>query len=296
MTNSNQNTALTSIIPIGNIENGLANLSMTLNGCKNLPIQIIIVDDLATRSKSDELVKLLQDFQDLNITYTNGKFGSPGLARNKGLTLAHAKWITFWDSDDVAIASEYLAMAESTKACRADIGIGDFSITSDFDGSLIETIKIENESSFLAGKIANRPGLWRLIFRREIIKNLNFASISMGEDQLYILDAFTKTKKFYFHHKEVYKYYVGAEFHLSTQSYAQLDFPILMEELVKRSCDGDLLALSVLSRQMISAVKSRLSNVKLLPKITFQLAHSKSGIRYLTFFYRHLLSFVIVRS
>jgi hypothetical protein len=118
----------------------------------------------------------------------------------------------------------------------------------------------------------------------------------MGEDQLFMLDALFKSKKVYFHHRVVYEYFVGLEFHLSKQKIAHLDFPKLIDELINRLRKNNLLAIAILSRQILSAIKSRPINLVLLPKTSLELLRSNNGF-YLTFlFYRDVATFLLNRS
>ena len=45
------------------------------------------------------------------IKILTGKFGSPGLGRNPGLTGASGEWACFWDSDDLGYPSPGSALS-----------------------------------------------------------------------------------------------------------------------------------------------------------------------------------------
>ena len=47
---------------------------------------------------------------------------------------------------------------------------------------------IEFENSFTLSGVALNPGIWRMIFRKEILDCMQFQEIYMGEDQIFLFE------------------------------------------------------------------------------------------------------------
>jgi hypothetical protein len=54
-----------------------------------------------------------------------------------------------------------------------------------------------------------KPGLWRWIIRRNLLSNITFPELSMGEDQCFIIRFFVKEPRVEFSQEIFYKYRIG---------------------------------------------------------------------------------------
>lgn len=178
---------MTSVIPVTNSAGRLDNLNKTLSEIKekNLNIQMIVVHDYRdelTRIELNSLHSYYKNF--LNIIILEGKFGSPGITRNYGKTLASTKWITFWDADDLPNINSLELIMPLLSEANCDAIIGHFNLVNK------ETSQRLNEKVFkepLLNSILQNPGIWRFIFDLKFIESLNFTNLRMGEDQEFIM-------------------------------------------------------------------------------------------------------------
>jgi len=131
-----------------------------------------------------------------------GKFGSPGNARNHGLSISKSKWVIFVDSDDVVNMNAVLSMIDRHDE-KSNVLVGKYEICDRVTGALF---KSECNSDPKMG-IAINPGLWRMIFLRESISKLRFSTSLMGEDQLFLLDFGIFGQRAQFFDNVVYRYF-----------------------------------------------------------------------------------------
>lgn len=125
-----------------------------------------------------------------------GKFGSPGRARNAGLKVAEAQYICFWDVDDEPSPSEFCHLLDLLTNSKADIAIGSWRTKSNSG-------VVRGVSPFEVGL---NPGIWRMIFRRQSIGEIEFAHSKWGEDQQFIAELFSQNLKIVSLERVVYEY------------------------------------------------------------------------------------------
>lgn len=90
--------------------------SMISQTCKN--IEIILVDD----NSSQDIVGFIRKYNDNRIIYIrNEKSIGPGGARNRGIDVAHGKYIAFCDSDDWVDLNYYETICQYLETSNANI-------------------------------------------------------------------------------------------------------------------------------------------------------------------------------
>lgn len=118
------------------------------------------------------------------VRFWHGSFGSPGSARNFGLEKSKSEYIMFWDVDDNPNVKNLSEVIRYMNLTLADVGIGNWSSESkSFDSSRLDNTPFP---------VAKNPGLWRIIFRKQMIGDTRFHKWKWGEDQLFIAQIFEK--------------------------------------------------------------------------------------------------------
>ena len=129
--------------------------------------------------------------------------GNPGGARNAGLTFATSDWVTFWDCDDEPLISEVLEVISSSNNLNKQVLVGSYQIKSLKDESL--TTRVLNESNWKIDLGLN-PGIWRFVFRRNLVGKILFPEARMGEDQVFLQRVFAKEPEVFLSQVVTYVY------------------------------------------------------------------------------------------
>jgi len=196
---SSDEVLLTAIVPISMMAGRLDRLRSWLSRLGNLPINIVLIHDVRDRETQLELEILINSFSNLNIELISGEFGSPGIARNAGLKTNLAKWVSFWDSDDLPNPSHYVEAILEAHA-TTEVIIGNFIVNSPAG---ITT----NEHQSNLDMVALSPGIWRFVFRHDVIQDKFFTDTRMGEDQLFLLQANVSKRNIRFTQSIFYEYF-----------------------------------------------------------------------------------------
>ena len=195
---------LTAIVPISRMAGKLSNFRYWFNSVNQLPMRIVIVHDFADDETSTEIREIIASSPQTDIRFLEGVFGGPGMARNAGLSEATSEWVCFWDSDDLPDVE--IAMSMIMKAdIRDEVLIGDFQIIDAEGVSEAKLVLHRNEIQ----NIATNPGLWRMIFRRSSIGQLQFENNLMGEDQVFLAQYNLASRRILFLNELVYSYVKG---------------------------------------------------------------------------------------
>jgi hypothetical protein len=193
--------SLSVVIPIGDIENKSKNFARILK-MDLTKVELIIVLDTPNAANRSRVKELLKRSNAVSTTLLEGVFGNPGDARNFGIQKATAHWITFWDVDDFPELDAILN-ALMHEEQNLDVIVGQFRVRNWHDGSMFG----EPSKDFVLSSIAFNPGLWRHIFRLELVKNLRFPSINMAEDQYFLALVYEKATKVFFSEDIFYNYF-----------------------------------------------------------------------------------------
>lgn len=169
-------------------------------------IKVIVIHDQLDEETEREL-RTLADSYDFQLV--TGKYGSPGIARNAGLTLAATEWIAFWDSDDRPHPREFLEMVTSASNSDKKWAVGSFCWKNEKTGLKYDEVISSNR----AIDIFVNPGIWRFAFKKEIIKS-TFSQHKLGEDQLFLSKIALNKEPGISFENVVYEYSHGGSGHL----------------------------------------------------------------------------------
>lgn len=203
---------LTAIVPISLMAGRLERLDRWLSNVGSQPINIVLIHDVRDEQTQHELMSLLNRHKNLDINFISGEYGSPGSARNAGLRTELAKWVTFWDSDDIPNIQTFInAIADAGPS--AEIIIGNFAVNTPTGIEL-------NQHHGDLNKVAISPGIWRFIFKSAVIQNTFFTDARMGEDQVFLLETNFAKRNIMFVDSILYNYFKDSNLQLTSNQKA----------------------------------------------------------------------------
>lgn len=211
MGSRHKNQLLTVVVPVSKMYGKMQNLFLWLNEVNDHDCEVIIVHDKQDTMTSDELQKQLQKFGSPKIRFLEGSFGSPGLARNFGKKYATGSYIMFCDSDDVLQLSKALESIE--KHPRPSVIIGGYLTVNSESRQQKERHKAPGNVL----QLAKSPGIWRFIFKSEVIQGIDFKDYRMGEDQLFLAHVGLLTQDVLRVSETLYHYYTNNKDQLTSQ-------------------------------------------------------------------------------
>lgn len=194
---------LSVVVPIRDMAGRLVPLFSWVEEALSLDCEIVLVHDFLDQRTEDELVRFVTLQRGKKIKFVSYPFNSPGLARNAGLNETSGEFIAFWDSDDLPEIKEALKIASECQMTNSDIGIGSFR-TCNETGEILRKYPIESQKNII--KIAIYPGLWRMLFRASILKNIKFTNLLLAEDQIFLTELKFAEKKILFKENLIYTY------------------------------------------------------------------------------------------
>ena len=204
MLSINKSVEMTTIIPIHNMEGKLDNLKRTLNHTCYLNIEVILVEDGCSDNTHEELSAIVKNLPDKsNISCYKVSFNNPGESRNFALEKAKGEWITFWDSDDLPCPEKYLELIDNLGG-KYNVIIGQYKI---YDFKKLKILYQSNEKNLL--QVAINPGLWRMIFHRNILQVVRFPALSMAEDQNFICKLNLQSEQYVISEDMAYTYIIN---------------------------------------------------------------------------------------
>lgn len=199
---------LSVIIPVARMAGRFARFSNFLETIKPGKVELIVILDEYDVATSNELAEILSRYTLLQVKFLKGHFGSPGAARNAGLQIASCEWIWFCDADDEPNLDIMLKSIESTHE-KYELLVFKYSKVNEISGA---EILFSGAHDFTS--VCLNPGLWRFLFRLDFIKTHKFENFSLGEDQLFLIQAGVFNSKALFIDQNVYKYSFGGNGHL----------------------------------------------------------------------------------
>jgi hypothetical protein len=180
---------LTVVVPVSRMAGKLELLKKWILLAQHKPIRVVVIHDWRDEETELELASFIKSLPNESVKFISGKFGSPGMTRNQAKEYIHTDWVAYWDSDDFPNIDGVLTAIKKS-GNEDEVLIGSFETKNFENGNTSEQIlPFEWKLS-----VATNPGLWRMIFKAEILQNLAFSDLLMGEDQLFIaeLDIFNR--------------------------------------------------------------------------------------------------------
>ena len=197
---------LTVVIPVRNMAGKLRDLEFAIAAALRAGFRLIVVHDGSDDQTGVDLHEIYKRQNHEGLELITGVYNSPGGARNAGVKKVTTDWLTFWDADDSPIVENLSELYRIVEISNADVGIGSYADTNSL--KLSESNLYRSEHLDL-NAIALSPGIWRMIFRTELIVNSPFKSLLLAEDQILLSEIRLTERKIVFSNAIVYNYLSG---------------------------------------------------------------------------------------
>jgi glycosyltransferase involved in cell wall biosynthesis len=260
---------LTAVVPVTNMAGRLQNLRSWINEAIDADMEVVIVHDFRDSNTQLELEEICANIKSKKISLLSGRFGSPGSARNYGMKHVTTEFVTFWDSDDLPRPEAYVMEIEKNNR-KVDILIGQYIVRN-------KTLLPKNtfaSSDYDLKAFSFNPGLWRMIFRRDLIGNLDFDEMKMGEDQVYLGKCLEKVETIDYTSTIFYEYFIEVDGQLTRSKSSRIQLIEAFNKIIemRRTANSDQLKyLSiVITRMRITLFKIAITE-KLYTRIIRQL-------------------------
>jgi glycosyltransferase involved in cell wall biosynthesis len=175
-------------------------------------IEIILVLDEYYSLAEQNFLREINTYRSSKFTILQGKFGSPGGARNAGLQHATGKWVAFWDSDDTPSVTLFIQMINHAELEQSEVAIGSFKWRSDENSDEVNLFTNPLEVKDLITSVGITPGIWRFAILKNLIIH-PFSHLRMAEDQDFILSNNLISRKLSISTDYVYEYFSGGANH-----------------------------------------------------------------------------------
>lgn len=244
---------VTIIIPIGKLSGNISNLRRTLASAKLGSCEFILVLDCKENENPKQISELIQEFVNKDITLVEGSFGSPGLARNHGMSLATGEWLWFCDSDDFAEVDVVIESLTKNPP-STDFVVFNFKRVNELTGT-----EYINPGPLDEFSIALNPGIWRILLRKGHKPRKAFGNFRLGEDQLFIVENGIFNSPITFRDYVVYSYSFGGAGHLVDKRDSVSDlaavFKIVTNILLKSNGEKQTLLYLMAMKQFVTLMR-----------------------------------------
>jgi glycosyltransferase involved in cell wall biosynthesis len=252
---------LSIVVPIKDMNDKLQNLTSWLDSALDSGFEVILVEDICDIRLTKELEQKARAKTNLKII--SGYFGDPGSARNAGKKLASGIWIAFWDADDkgnpTRIREALMSISKSTEMVVFSNDTIDWNT-----GQLKEENHVIPMQPDII-QIANKPGIWRMVFRSEFVKCINFPSFRMGEDQVFLASVIQEQPQIIFIDEIVYSYFLNVPSQLTSSGEAINDLILAASKMkaLSRDAKQPTFIYELLIRQYVSGLRHGQLKLKL---------------------------------
>lgn len=205
---SDKKYLLTVIVPIAKMAGKLHNLKSWINSSLGLDVKILLIHDFQDEATSLELNHYVNSIASQQVQLIEKYSGSPGQTRNIGIAILDTEWCCFWDADDFPEILNTISIIKQSRT-GTEVIICNFAIND------LNNISTPEHFSSL-DQVALNPGIWRMIFRSNRIRNQEFGSLLMGEDQIYLLEIGLSGMIIEFSNELNYTYFKGNQFQLTS--------------------------------------------------------------------------------
>jgi glycosyltransferase involved in cell wall biosynthesis len=201
---------LSIVIPVTKMHGKLEALKNSVSKALASGAQIIIVHDYRDEKTSEELQEFTNQKNNENLILLEDRFGNPGSARNAGIKLSQREYLAFWDADDHPNVGLFMDFFRAMEINQTDLGIAEYSVR-DVTRKIHHHKHSGENLEHCWEKIAIQPGLWRMIFKAEVSRKIEFPPLRMGEDQIFLALFLNNAQTIFLSHLDVYTYLLGVD-------------------------------------------------------------------------------------
>lgn len=196
------NPIVSIIIAVYNSEDFIGRCLQSIMDQTFYNFEVILIDDCST-DKSAEICSQFVS-KDRRFRLINQKFNSgPGISRNLGLQKAKGKYITFVDSDDYILPFYLEKLLKAIKLSNSDIALcytkrfKNLNVIEKYNYSDVDWIK-KSQGEIIYGLFSKTEymSVWCKLYKRDIIKDIQFLPIKIAEDVDFNSRVYLKTDKF----------------------------------------------------------------------------------------------------
>lgn len=276
---------LSVVVPITKMAGRFENLESWLMGALECEIEVILVHDVQDDLTGVEIAAKFKGINHSKLKFLEGKFNSPGLARNKGISESTGKWIAFWDADDVPNPQAAKSLVDSSQVQSAvQLIVGSYEVISPNGQTFIDA-----RHGDING-VAVNPGIWRMIFKQDLMEGRSFSNSKMGEDQEFIASLKPWDLNIRYSETTLYRYYFGGGYQLTSDGNNLRDLVDVTKRLLNRLEIGNSKANTFIATLIIRQILTGLSRSGPKVKKEFASIAALFTIKYVIFHPRRTAS------
>ncbi len=198
------------IIPVHNMEDYLRECLDSIINQTLKDIEIICINN----GSSDSSLNILKEYhdKDTRIKIISQNDRGPGGARNTGLKIAKGKYVYFIDADDIVELNGLKEMYNQAEIKNLDMlkfNLMTFDDKTRENMSLYQRVKpafleelgdvIFNYKTIGSDVYTLSPNMQSSLFKREIVKDMEFPEKIIFEDNIFLIEALLRSKRVYYY-------------------------------------------------------------------------------------------------
>ncbi len=250
---------LTFLVPVKVEINRIHTYHLWLERALMMGLNTILIFDGPDTNLIDEkkLINLTEKYN--GFKYFIVDLGSPGEARNYGLTKVSTSWVAFVDSDDNIFVENYLNLIHKCQSERKTIGIGYFSVK----GSSMDIGTGKSNSLTFFNRV-RYPGIWRYVFLTDRIRKTQFCNSKSGEDIAFLANLQIRKKELCIGDELLYEYNRDSPGQLTQSLQVNSQLLISLEAAIRNQIKS--IPLSIFTLALIFKIALQLIKLKLFKR------------------------------